>query len=162
MGARRMVSGGQTQLSQLHTATSGKRGGKQAACLLYGDLITDLTAEQLKQVVVHGSQNTPLFFCLLHVIYSNGPPQLSCLLPWSPRMKATAFMTNTRVIQNYYLRCRLWTPNCGKGYQELEKWLGSCPLSQLSHPQTNPPFLPFLPNTSKSLTADLLDEMNSL
>lgn len=58
-------------------------------------------------------------------------------------------MTNAGVLQNYYLHCRLWTLDCCKGYQELEKQLHSHLLSQPSHLQTNAPFLPLCPTQAE-------------
>lgn len=128
IGAR-MAREGQTQLSELQERCEGSR--QHVSCVVTP--ITDLRAERLRHRKVHRPQNVPLFLCLLHVIYCNGPR----------RMKDRASTTNARALQNYQLHCRLWTPNGSKGYQELEKWLGSCPLSQPSQQQTNPPFLPF-------------------
>lgn len=103
IGARRTASEGQTQLSQLHIATSGK----QAACLLYGDPyhgFNSRAAEAELHAQVPEGPTIPLPSA--HHL-QNGPPQLSCLLLWPPCMRATVFTTNARLLQNYYLHCRL-------------------------------------------------------
>lgn len=66
-------------------------------------LTTDLASEQLKEKKVLRSQNISLFLCFSQVICWSGPPPPTCLLLWPPlrpQMKAKAFMTNARVLQN--------------------------------------------------------------
>lgn len=109
-------------------------------------LTTDLASEQLKERKVLRSQNISLFLCFLQVICWSGPLPLTCLLLWPPlrpQMKAKAFMTNARVLQNN-INCTTASkePHCGKRYQELEKRLGSY-VSPPSNLQRNPCFLPF-------------------